>query len=95
MQELSTPPQATFTFRGNPRTAAASSVKVPRISVDGTISGNSDRGNPVSSINSSSYAHALKLYAPGREADCEFVEGETPEEKAAALVRRLREERIL
>jgi electron transfer flavoprotein beta subunit len=37
----------------------------------------------------------LKLYAPSREAECEFVEGETPEEKAATLVRRLREERIL
>lgn len=37
----------------------------------------------------------LKLYAPRREAKCEFVGGDTPEEKAAALVRKLREERIL
>lgn len=36
-----------------------------------------------------------ELYAPQREANCEFVEGATPEEKAADLVRRLSEEKIL
>ncbi len=37
----------------------------------------------------------VKLYAPRREATCEMVQGETPEQKAANLVRRLGEEKIL
>jgi len=37
----------------------------------------------------------LRLYAPQVEAKCEFIEGETPEEIAAKLVQRLREEKLL
>ena len=36
-------------------------------------------------------AKLLKLYQPVREAKCEVIEGETPEEKAANLAARLRE----
>jgi len=37
----------------------------------------------------------LRLYAPQVEAKCEFIEGESPEEIAARLVQRLREEKLL
>lgn len=37
----------------------------------------------------------LRLYTPQVEAKCEFIEGDTPEEVAAKLVQRLREEKLL
>lgn len=36
-----------------------------------------------------------RLYIPQIESTCEFIEGETPEEIAAALARRLREEKLI
>jgi electron transfer flavoprotein beta subunit len=41
------------------------------------------------------YAKVLKLYVPVHEAHCEFVEGETEEEKGEKLALRLREAKLI
>ena len=60
MQELSTPPQATWTSRGRPRASAAAAVRFPMIRVDGTISGKSDAERPLASTK-------LGVVPPARE----------------------------
>jgi hypothetical protein len=52
MQELSTPPHATRTELGRPRAEAASFVRVPRIRVEGTISGKISAAIPLPRISS-------------------------------------------
>ena len=60
MQELSTPPQATFTLRGRPRASAAGALSVPMICVDGTIVGKRERGSPLAAMNWSEYVQPMR-----------------------------------
>ncbi len=50
IQELSTPPQTTFTLFDNPMTSDTSFAISPIIYVEGTISGNNVGGRPLASI---------------------------------------------